>query len=181
MGARAAAVLEPPADALVQALKYGGWRTAAGPMVRRMAARLRGGGGVGSAAALVPVPTTPARERRRGYNQARLLAAGLAGELGIGVIEALARRPTGASQVALQVDQRRANVSRAFVPGPDARRPEVRSHLILVDDVLTTGATVGAAAEALAALGAAGVTAVAFARALPRPVVLPASMSSFTP
>lgn len=165
----AGAALEPPADALVQALKYGGWRLAADVMAHRMAPRL-GAPAVPRPALLVPVPTTPGRRRRRGYNQARVLADALARILDLEVVEALVRKPASSSQVALPADQRRANVSEAFEPGPEAHRIGAPFHTILVDDVLTTGATAVSATEVLARLGATRVTAAAFARALPRPV-----------
>jgi predicted amidophosphoribosyltransferase len=66
-------VTEPPADALVHSLKYGGWREPADPMEERTARRcglpLR---------VVVPVPTTAGRAKRRGYNQAALLAVAYA-------------------------------------------------------------------------------------------------------
>lgn len=169
VGAVSGAALESPADVLVQALKYGGWRLAAGPMADRIAPRLRTIVRSGPAL-LVPVPTTARRVRTRGYNQSRILAEALARRLHLDVVDALVRRPAASSQVALPMDERRANVSGAFEPGPDAHRIGALFHTILVDDVLTTGATAGAAAEALARLGAKRVTLAAFARALPRPV-----------
>ena len=167
----AAVALEPPADALVQALKYGGWAEAAIPMARRMVARLRAIG-VFAADAVVPVPTTARRRRRRGYNQAEILGGVVARALGLELLDALARQPGQTSQVALQAEDRLANVQKAFGPGPSAHRVTHPSHLILVDDVLTTGATAGAAALALEGLGAEKVTFVAFARTLPRSVAV---------
>lgn len=172
VAARAAAVLQPPADVLVRSLKYGGWRAAAGPMARRMCARL-GDLPDPAPAALVPVPTTIRRRRRRGYNQAAELAARMRERTGLPVLDMLMRPHPTRSQVALQVAQRRANVSGAFAAGPQADAAKSHSHIILVDDVLTTGATAGAAAEVLAALGARAVSLVAFARALPRPITVP--------
>ncbi|MEK9501082.1 ComF family protein [Gemmatimonadota bacterium DH-20] len=165
----AGVVLRPPADALVQSLKYAGWRRAAEPMAERIARRLVAFPEL-EGAPVVPVPTTERRERRRGYNQARVLAEALARRRGVEVLDGLARRVGSASQVALPRDERRANVSKAFVPGPDGSRIGAVSHTILVDDVLTTGATAGSAAEVLAALGSGAVTVAAFARALPHPV-----------
>ncbi len=179
----AAVALAPPADALVQALKYGGWDVAAAPMGRRMVHRLRRMPEVDFSAprcAVVPVPTTPARVRTRGYNQAERLARIVARELGSPLIEALARRPSGPSQVALQAEERKANVQMAFGPGPAASRVAHYPQLILVDDVLTTGSTAGAAASALAGLGAKSVIFVVFARTLPRPVAIPVAGSSST-
>lgn len=172
----AAVVLEPPADALVQALKYGGWRAAARPMARLIVSRLRSVG-VHRADAVVPVPTTARRRRRRGFNQAEVIAEAVARELDLTRLDALSRRPGQTSQVALQAEDRRANVQRAFGPGPSAHRVTPSSHLILVDDVLTTGATAGAAALSLAGLGAEKVTFAAFARTLPRSIALPVTGS----
>lgn len=169
VGAVTGAVLEPPADLLVQALKYGGWRRAAEVMADRIVPRLRSSAGRGPAR-IVPVPTTDRRRRRRGYNQARVLADALGRRLGLEVVDALSRTPAAASQVALPLDERRANVSGAFGPGPQAHRIGASFHTILVDDVLTTGATAAAAAGVLATLGATRVTLAAFARALPREV-----------
>lgn len=167
----AAVALEPPADVLVQALKYGRWAEAATPMARQMVARLRAIG-VGTADGVVPVPTTARRRRRRGYNQAEILAAEIARALDVELLDALARGPGQTSQVALQAEDRLANVQKAFGPGPSAHRVTHLSHLILVDDVLTTGATAGAAALTLAGLGAKNVTFVAFARTLPRAIAV---------
>lgn len=165
--ARHAWLLAPPADALVHALKYEGWAELAVEMGRDMAAAplppLTGGG----RRVVVPVPTTPARVRRRGYNQAGLLAAAVADEMGIPFVEGLDRTRGGSTQVALHPSQRRANVRGVFA----AREKEVPhlhgAHVLLVDDVLTTGATAGAAATELARAGVAEVTLFTFARALP--------------
>lgn len=161
-GARASAVLEPPADALVHALKYGGWQELGGPMGARMARCCPLADHV-----VVPVPTTKGRAKRRGYNQAALLARSYADVLGLPFVDALERGREGPSQVDLPPDRRRGNVQGAFrirVRLED----EVRGrNVALIDDVLTTGATAGAAAEALERGGVAGVIVVTFARALP--------------
>jgi ComF family protein len=146
----------------VHALKYGGWRSLAGPLGRRMARLCPLPDHV-----VVSVPTSAARERRRGYNQARLLADAYAAALGARRVDALVRLRDGPSQVDLPPDQRRLNVEGAFLVPPEAA-PEVRHRRVaLVDDVLTTGATAGAAAQALERAGAAGVIVISFARALP--------------
>ena len=161
-GARTSAVLEPPADALVHALKYEGWTRIAAPMGARMARLCPLPDHV-----VVPVPTTPARLKARGYNQAELLAERYAAALGLPVAHALARTRSGPSQVALAPDRRRANVAGAFEV-VEAERPALAGRPIaLVDDVLTTGATAGAAAAALERAGVPGVIVVTFARALP--------------
>ena len=154
--------MEPPADALVHALKYGGWRKLADPMGNRMARLCELPGRV-----VVPVPTTAGRAKLRGYNQAALLASAYARALTAPLIHALVRVREGPSQISLPPDQRRSNVEGAFEVLSGARGDVEGREAALVDDVLTTGATAGAAALALERAGASGVLVVTFARALP--------------
>lgn len=152
-----------PARELVHALKYGGWRIAAGPMASAMAreigARLRG------ADLLVPVPLGARRRRERGHNQAELLADALSTRCALPVVAGLLERQRETrTQTSLHPEQRRANVAGAF----RATRSLEGAKVVLVDDVLTTGATLASAAQALSAAGAADVGAVSFARA-PKP------------
>lgn len=164
--ARSAVVLAPPADSLVHALKYDGWRELAPflgeRMVRALEPSLRG-----EAQVVVPVPTTARRRRERGYNQAELLAKHLAPRLERPLAQALVRRDDGHTQVALQRRERMDNVRTAFEPRSAEAREVQGRRVLLVDDVLTTGATAGAAALTLAEMGAAGIVLVAFARSLP--------------
>ncbi len=151
-----------PARNLVHALKYGGWRIAAPAMAERLVAaaagRLRG------LDALVPVPLGRTRERERGHNQAALLAEELGRLAGVPLARgALRRIRETRSQTRLAPAERQRNVTGAFA-AVDAALSGRR--VALVDDVLTTGATLGAAAQALAALGPASIGAVTFARAL---------------
>ncbi|MEN3027332.1 MAG: ComF family protein [Chlorobiota bacterium] len=116
--------------------------------------------------ALIPVPIHPARRRERGYNQAEAIAKGISDVTGIPLYrDALRRRVATASQTQLTVEQRRQNVAGVFAGGTQAAA--VRSaNLLLVDDVLTTGSTLNSCAEALLALGARRVFAIAVAKAL---------------
>ncbi len=166
-GARYAYVLDTPADDLVHALKYDGWRELAGEMGRAMA-RVKLPEEARDASLVVPVPTTAARRRRRGYNQAELLAASMAEALDLPLAPALERTRNGVSQVSLHPSQRRANVQGAFAVREGMVSRLRGTHVLLVDDVLTTGFTAGAAATGLARAGVSGVTLVTFARALPR-------------
>ncbi len=117
------------------------------------------------AGALVPVASPPVRERRRGFNPARDIAGALSERSGVPVVEALRRPLETRRQVGLSPGERAANLRDAFVPG--APFSGVRGTLVLVDDVLTTGATAAAAATALGAAGAHRVDVVTFARAIP--------------
>lgn len=112
--------------------------------------------------ALVPVPLHPKRERRRGYNQARLLANAAGDRATIQVEEVLIRiRPTE-QQVGLDAESRRANVRDAF--GVKDGADVAGRRFVLVDDVLTTGSTLGNCATTLIAGGASWVGAVTLAR-----------------
>lgn len=149
-----------PARELVHALKYGGWRVAAGAMADRMARRC--GARVREADLLVPVPLGSRRLRQRGYNQAAVLAAALGVRLGVRVEpDALARSRETRSQTTLSPAARWRNVAGAFV----ATGPLGGARVVVIDDVLTTGATLAACATALASGGAQGVGAATFARA----------------
>lgn len=157
--------MSSPADRLVYALKYEGWRELAGEMAKSMAALVLPEE-LAPPTMVIPVPTTERRLRERGYNQADLLALGVAGIRGLPVVRPLTRVRGGPTQVSLRPSQRRANVSGVFEVTGYQR--ELRGvHALLVDDVLTTGATAGAAADALVRGGAAAVTLMTFARALP--------------
>ena len=153
---------------LVHALKYRGWEAAAAPMAVRIAALDWPRDVVDEARVVVGVPTTKARLRERGYNQAGLLARELARATGRAFDpECLVRTRESGSQTSLRPGERRANVAGAFaVPG--GREKSLKGeHVILVDDVWTTGATALACAEALLGAGARVVSVATFARVFP--------------
>lgn len=102
---------------------------------------------------IVPVPLHPVRRRQRGFNQSELLATALSRETGIPLRAGAVRRvqPT-ITQTGLTAPQRAANVSGAFQKGLFVSLKG--SRILLVDDVMTTGATVNACAAALKRGGA---------------------------
>ena len=146
----------------LHALKYAGERRLAGPLGAAVAARWRvaGAGGV----LLVPVPVHASRRRERGYDQAELIAAAAAGALGIPWQPALVRTRATAAQYLLDRRHRERNVHEAFAIRPGARPAVAGEWVVLVDDVITTGATLVACADALLDAGASAVSAVAVAR-----------------
>jgi ComF family protein len=153
------------AERIVHALKYGGWPAVAPAMARRMA-RLRFPADVEQErAALVPVPLAAARRRERGYNQSAELAHALGARWQLPVRDdLLARTRTTKSQTRLTPGERSRNVSGAF--RARAERASLRGlHLVLVDDVATTCATLNACAAALHAGGARILSYVTFGRA----------------
>jgi ComF family protein len=121
---------------------------------------------------VVPVPLHWRRRWRRGYNQADRIARSLAARLGVPCRAALRRRRATRPQVGLPRTERLLNPRGAFAPrrrsvfgaGPAADRSLAGRRVLLVDDVVTSGGTMGAAAEALLAAGAERVAGVAVAR-----------------
>jgi ComF family protein len=111
--------------------------------------------------ALVPVPLHRARRCERGYNQAREIARPLGRELRLPLLErGIVRRTASAAQTGQSAQQRRASVARSFAVNRNLRGRRIA----IVDDVVTTGATVNALAAELMAAGARSCLAVAVAR-----------------
>jgi len=115
---------------------------------------------------VVPIPTTAGRLRSRGYNQALLLARRVSAVLDLPLCEALQRPTARRSQTALTPTERRENVRGTFAAAEPASRRIRSAHVLLIDDVLTTGATASEAAATLAHQGAETVTLLTYARAL---------------
>jgi ComF family protein len=116
---------------------------------------------------VVPVPLAPARQRERGYNQAALLAKAPAAMLNVPLFDDLMRTRETEKQTELSFKARLRNVREAF-SAASLERPLAGKHVVLIDDVMTTGATLHEAAKALKAAGATRVTAALVARVVAR-------------
>lgn len=153
------------AGELVHALKYHGWWRLSGELGVRMARLSWPADVVAERAAIVAVPLSRRRERERGFNQSARLAAAIATHWKLPVwSDVLVRTTFTSSQTRLTQEQRLHNVAGAF--GVVARAARIRdAHLMLVDDVVTTAATLNACAAALFAGGARLISYVTFGRA----------------
>jgi ComF family protein len=161
-GARAAVAYGPVARTLALRLKYGG-RTAFAETAARLMLRLV----PGDAALLVPIPLHRWRLWSRGYNQSALIADALHRHGGPFVTRDLLRR-TRATPVlrGLNPRERRKAVAGAFALAGNAREQLAGRHVVLVDDVYTTGATAAACARLLMRAGAVRVTVLCWARVI---------------
>lgn len=166
-----AADYAPPIDQLVLALKFGS-RLALAPLFARAlrdALLQERAEEIALPTLLTAVPLGRRRLAERGFNQALEIAKPLSRALGIKLEPQLAvrRRDTDA-QALLHPDQRHKNIRHAFVV-PDTAIDRVRGqHVGVVDDVVTTGETLGELAATLKRFGAARVTNFVFARTLPK-------------
>ena len=133
---------------MVHRFKYGGEWAIAESMGRWYGAELRDSGLYDDIDIVVPIPLHPLKTLRRGYNQSRYLAEGIARELGAKVVaDAVVRRRNNPSQARRRGSERWDNVEALFeLRKTDRLRGR---HLLLVDDVLTSGATLTACAEAI--------------------------------
>jgi ComF family protein len=151
---------------IVHALKYNGWKLVAPAMAQRMSRLAFPPDVVAERTALLSVPLSRTRLRERGYNQAEELARALAHEWNLPVWSAfLSRTRDTRSQVQLTPSERARNVSNAFRVAESHRSRLHGAHVILVDDVITTAATLNAAAAALADGGVRILSYVSFGRA----------------
>jgi ComF family protein len=152
---------EGPARALVRALKFRGAVGLVDAMAAQMAANAPPG--LLEGRSLVPVPLHPSRRRRRGFNQAEEIAAALSPRAGLPVAACLERIAGGArvSQVGRDREERLGALAGSIRMRAGAPVP---LRALLVDDVVTTGATLAACATALASAGVREVGAVAYAR-----------------
>ena len=147
---------EEQARRLIRRLKYESVRVAGVPLVRQMALLPSGEEEI-----IVPVPTDKGRQRKRGFNQAAVLAEQIGRELGMEVCTALTRVESRRPQTGLSAAERRTNLAGCMAASGAVNGKRV----LLVDDVYTTGATAKEAVRALRRAGAKGVGMFAAARA----------------
>lgn len=148
--------------AALHAIKYGGEQRLADPLGAAIARRWRAVG-VG-AELVVNVPVHADRERQRGYDQAALIARRAARDLALPFAPALRRARATIAQFDLDRRDRARNVKNAFIVDPRHAPAIPGRWILLVDDVVTTGATLAACATALHDAGALGVSAITVAR-----------------
>ncbi len=148
-----------PLDKLIQAMKYGEQLALAHAFAGKLVSRINS-----RPDCVIPMPLHPAKLRERGFNQSQLLAAGIARELGLELLTHACRRVRDTPpQSALPWKERKKNMRGAFCCNMDLTGKRVA----LVDDVLTTGASLNALAEAVRKRGAAEIEAWVVARTLP--------------
>lgn len=160
----------PPVDQLVLSLKFGQQLPVAPVLAQRLALSLRQSAWpmADLPDLLTPVPLGAARLVQRGFNQALEIARPLARELCRPLDPALLRRRHDTvAQTLLAPDQRLANVRHAFTLNPALADKITGRHVGVVDDVMTTGATLQCVAQCLIRHGAARVTNLVFARTPP--------------
>ena len=162
-GARSFGFYTAELSRLIQTLKFHGRRNTVELLAPLLAATLFANWSREDFDALVPVPLHPRRKRDRGYNQSELLARSLARQIQLACCEALVRVHPTAPQVGLTDSQRHENVRNAFRCRNAGQIAGKR--ILLIDDVMTTGATVASAAQALLDGGAMRVSVLTVARA----------------
>ena len=167
--ARAALLYEGPARGALMRLKFGGLRSLAAALAPSMAGRLESDaaqtivGRTGWVVTWVPLGTR--RRRRRGFDQAEALARPVGNLLGLPVRRVLRRAIETGPQARRSGAERRVALRGAF-----EAVGQIPERVLLVDDVLTSGATAAACAEALTSAGAREVGVVAAARSLGGPI-----------
>jgi ComF family protein len=138
---------ESSVRSILHAIKYHGDRRTALHMGRMMGRSMKRYHPFNAVDAIVPLPLHPDRLRKRGYNQAELLALGIADEMNLPMRnDLLLRQRATATQTRRNRLDRWDNVQEAFMSGTDDMH---EARLLLVDDVVTTGATLEAASSAL--------------------------------
>jgi ComF family protein len=157
-----------PLDQLVLQLKFCARLELAGLFAQQLRDAVLKHPGVALPALLCPVPLGPRRLAERGFNQALEIARPLAAALGVALHPQLAARAIETrAQSQLAPAERRQNISHAFALAPHAAALLRGRHIGIVDDVITSGQTLGELAATLKRHGAARVTNLVFARTPP--------------
>jgi ComF family protein len=164
---------------LIHLFKYGRVQTLSAPLGRLLAKALPR---EQSFDVIVPMPLHWRKRWQRGFNQAELLAREIGRRTNVPVRNALRRVRHTASQAGLTSAKRRQNVSGAFQASRQAsnRRAIDGGRVLLIDDVMTTGATAASCSRALKRAGARQVTLLTLARADRRFMVAPELLDSFS-
>ncbi len=162
--ARAYGLFEGPLRELITRLKYSGDKALAEPLGNLLLDAAQEHLTLQDYEALVPVPLHRDRLQQRGFNQAFLLARPLAASARIPIVNALHRPTRSKAQVGLQGEARRGNVRGVFGLQPRNRQRVTRRNVLLIDDVVTTGATADEAARVLRQAGVSRVDVLSVAR-----------------
>lgn len=156
------ATFSGPVRTAIHALKYRGERRLVEPLATALAERWQRAGAGGDL--LTWAPVHPSRRRERGFDQAELLARAAAERLALPATPCLARQQRTAAQHLLGQKERAGNLAGVFTV-PEAVQGQVAGRwVVVVDDVLTTGATLSGCAAALKEAGALAVSAITVAR-----------------
>lgn len=156
------AMYSGPVRSALHALKYRGERRLGGPLGEALASRWQRVGRGGELITWVPVHRS--RRQERGFDQAEVLARRMAAQLGLPAERCLDRHQHTLAQHSLGQQARTGNTAGAFAVVPTARERVAGRWLVLVDDIMTTGATLAGCAGALEVAGAAAVSAITVAR-----------------
>jgi ComF family protein len=142
-------------QAIIHGLKYQGYASLGVKAGRKVGELMEAASASPKADLLLPVPLHPLKKRERGYNQSELICQGIEQVTGIPVrTDLLRRRKYTVSQTQLSLEERKENVGDAFEVNEKKREDIAGKSFILVDDVITTGSTINACAQALATAGA---------------------------
>lgn len=156
-----------PLQSIVHQLKYSGMTSLGMLLGRRLGERVCQELAGEEISGLIPVPLHYSKKRERGYNQSEYICKGMASMLGVPVESKLVtRRVYTRSQTTLDSVERKRNVEGAFSLRTSARAKVTDRTFLLVDDVVTTGATMQACAQVLSDAGAGRVIACAVALAM---------------
>ncbi len=137
---------------ILQGMKYQGRKELCRQMGHLLASELADSGFFTGIDAIVPVPLHPLRLKRRGYNQSEWLSKGIADLTGIPVVtDALIRTHNNATQTHKSGSERWQNARHLFRVTPDSNHL-IHKHILLVDDVFTTGATTASCIDSLSSI-----------------------------